>query len=84
MHLSAPAEATQSIANMRRMSTLRDDVFAVSGRGGEIHHVDEVIVLPAQLRVGEFLVQYLAIQAQRWHIVEVALAMIAMSSPPAR
>ena len=64
MHLSAPAEATQSIANMRRMSTLRDDVFAVSGPGGEIHHVDEVIVLPAQLRVGEFLVQYLAIQAQ--------------------
>jgi hypothetical protein len=40
--------------------------------------------LPAQLRVGEFLVQYLAIQALRWHIVEVALAMIAMSSPPAR
>lgn len=38
---------------------LADEMVAIAGLCRQIHHVDEVVLLPAELSIGELLVQHL-------------------------
>lgn len=49
------------------MTVLADDVAAIPGARGEVDHVDKIILLPPQMRIGELVVEDLAKEPERGH-----------------
>ena len=73
MDVHRPLEAPNALPKVGDMRSLSDEMVAVASGSREVHHVGEVVVQPAELGVAQFLLQYLSIQPQCLHVVNVAV-----------